>query len=42
MRPVRVADNLTTIYEYGPIVYVDNVGSLTFHNPIGLNGLLWG
>jgi hypothetical protein len=36
VRRVRKADNLTTIYE--PIV----VGSLTSHNPIGLQGLLTG
>jgi hypothetical protein len=32
VRWVRKADNLTAIY--------DNVGSLTSHNPIGLQGLL--
>jgi hypothetical protein len=36
VRPVRRADNLTTIYE------PENVGSLTSHNPIGLQGLLRG
>jgi hypothetical protein len=41
VRPVRGADNLTAIYE--PIVWsLDNVGSLTSHNPIGLHGLLRG
>jgi hypothetical protein len=38
VRLVRKADNLTAIYE--PIL--DNVGSLTSHNPIGLQGLLRG
>jgi hypothetical protein len=37
VRRVRKADNLTVIYE--PIV-LDNVGSLTSHNPIDLQGLL--
>jgi hypothetical protein len=36
-RPTSKADNLTAICE--PIV-LDNVGSLTSHNPIGLHGLL--
>jgi hypothetical protein len=36
-RLVRRADKLTAIYE--PIV-LDNVGSLTPQNPIGLQGLL--
>jgi hypothetical protein len=35
VRLVREANNLTAIYE--PIL-----GSLTFHNPIGLHGLLRG
>jgi hypothetical protein len=34
---VRRADNLTAIADC-----LDNVGSLTSHNPIGLQGLLWG
>jgi hypothetical protein len=34
---VRKADNLTAIYE---LDCLDNVGSLTSHNPIGLQGLL--
>jgi hypothetical protein len=38
-RPTRNSDNLTKICE--PIV-LDNVGSSTFHNPIGLHGLLQG
>jgi hypothetical protein len=38
-RAVRTADNLTAIYE--PIC-LDNVGSLTSHNPVGLHGLLQG
>jgi hypothetical protein len=37
VRQVRKADNLTTIYE---LIVVDNVGSLTSRNPIGLHGLL--
>jgi hypothetical protein len=32
---LRAADSLTADY-------LDNVGSLTSHNPIGLHGLLWG
>jgi hypothetical protein len=39
VHPVRRADNLTAICE--PIV-LDNMGSLTSHNPIGLHGLLRG
>jgi hypothetical protein len=39
VRRVRKTDNLTAIYE--PIV-LDNVGSLTSHNPIGIQGLLRG
>jgi hypothetical protein len=39
-RSVRRADNLAVIGE--PIVYLDNVGSLASHNPIGLHGLLTG
>jgi hypothetical protein len=39
VRPVRRTDNLTTICE--PFC-LDNVGSLISHNPIGLQGLLWG
>jgi hypothetical protein len=35
---VDKAESLTAIYE--PIV--DNIGSLTSHNPIGLHGLLRG
>jgi hypothetical protein len=38
VRQVRKADNLTTIWAD----CLDNVGSLTSHNPIGLHGLLWG
>jgi hypothetical protein len=38
VRRVRRADNLTTIYAN----CLDNVGSLTSHNPIGLQGLLRG
>jgi hypothetical protein len=38
VRLVRRADNLTAIYE----PTVDDVVSLTSHNPIGLQGLLWG
>jgi hypothetical protein len=37
-RPVRRADNLTAIYVWADCP--DNVGSLTSHNPIGLQGLL--
>jgi hypothetical protein len=36
--PMRRADNLTTICAD----CLDNVGSLTSHNPIGLQGLLQG
>jgi hypothetical protein len=36
-RPVRKADNLTTICE--PIV-LEDVGALASHNPMGLHGLL--
>jgi hypothetical protein len=36
VQPVRGADNLTTI----SADCLDNVGSLTSHNPIGLHGLL--
>jgi hypothetical protein len=36
--PVRRADNLITIRAD----CLDNVGSLTSHNPIGLQGLLRG
>jgi hypothetical protein len=39
VRRVRKADNLTAIYEQ---ICLDNVGSLTPHNPIGLQGLLRG
>jgi hypothetical protein len=39
-RPVRRADNLTAISE--SIVCLDNVGSLTSHNLIGLHDLLRG
>jgi hypothetical protein len=39
VRWVRRADNLTAICD--PIV-LDNVGFLTSHNPIGLQGLLQG
>jgi hypothetical protein len=35
-RPARKADNLNAICE------LDNMGSLTSHNPIGLHGLLRG
>jgi hypothetical protein len=35
VRQVRKADNLSAIY-------LDNVGSLTSHNPIGLQGLVRG
>jgi hypothetical protein len=35
---VREGNNLTTICETN----VDNVGSLTSHNLIGLHDLLWG
>jgi hypothetical protein len=38
VRRLCKADSLTAIYE----PCVDNVGSLTSHNPIGLQGLLWG
>jgi hypothetical protein len=38
VRRVRRPDNLTAICE----PTVDNVGSLTSHNPIGLQGLLQG
>jgi hypothetical protein len=38
-RLVSKADNLTAISE--PIV-LTMLGSLTSHNPIGLQGLLWG
>jgi hypothetical protein len=38
-RPARKADNLAAICE--PTV-LDNVGSSTSHNPIGLHGLLRG
>jgi hypothetical protein len=37
-RPVRRADNLTAIRE--PIIYP--IWDPTFHNPIGLQGLLRG
>jgi hypothetical protein len=37
-RPVRMTDNLTTIWAD----CLDNVGSLTSNNPIGLHGLLRG
>jgi hypothetical protein len=37
---VRRADNLTAICEQ--IDGLDNMGSLTFYNPIGLHGLLQG
>jgi hypothetical protein len=36
-RPVRTTDNLTAIADC-----LDNVGFSTFHNPIGLHGLLTG
>jgi hypothetical protein len=36
VRLVRKSDKLTAIYE----PTLDNVGSLTSHNPIGLQGLL--
>jgi hypothetical protein len=39
VRLVRRVDNLITICEADCL---DNVGSLTSHNPIGLQGLLWG
>jgi hypothetical protein len=39
VRQVRRADNLTMCEL---IVYLDNVGSLTSNNPIGLQDLLWG
>jgi hypothetical protein len=39
-RRVRRADNLTTICESTDCL--DNVGSLTSHNPIGFQGLLRG
>jgi hypothetical protein len=35
VQPVRKADNFA-------FICLDNVGSLTSHNPIGLHGLLWG
>jgi hypothetical protein len=38
VRRVRRADNLTTIWAD----CLDNVGYLTSHNPIGLQGLLRG
>jgi hypothetical protein len=38
-RSVRKADNLTAICEPTDL---DNVGSSTSHNPIGLHGLLQG
>jgi hypothetical protein len=38
-RPVRKSDSLTAICEPD---CVDNVGSLIFHNPIGLHGLIVG
>jgi hypothetical protein len=37
-RPVRKADNITALC----LDCLDNVGSLTSHNPRGLHGLLWG
>jgi hypothetical protein len=40
MRRVRRADNLTTYHLLADCL--DNVGSLTSHNPIGLQGLLRG
>jgi hypothetical protein len=39
--PVRGADNLTAIYET-IVLTLDNVGSLTSHNPIRLHALLRG
>jgi hypothetical protein len=39
-RPAHKADNRTVICE--PIVYLENVGASTSHNPIGLHGLLEG
>jgi hypothetical protein len=39
VRPVRGADNLIS-YRHLWADYLENVGSLTSHNPIGLQGLL--
>jgi hypothetical protein len=36
-RPARKADNLTAICE---LICLENVGASTFHNPMGLHGLL--
>jgi hypothetical protein len=38
LRPVQEADKITAIYES----ILDNVGSLTSHNPIGIYDLLLG
>jgi hypothetical protein len=38
-RPVRMAENLTAIFEPD---FLENVGALTSHNPLDLQGLLQG
>jgi hypothetical protein len=42
VRPVRRADSLTAICEPIVLESLDNVGSLTSHNRIGLQGLFRG